>query len=103
MYILYCIVYKNYFLVFKKTNWQILSYGGSQGRNIKSLFSNMDKFPPMSRSGVVPHNQYETCCLSAANVGKTIKTLHERFYGLNKHFQPSTKSGALLSEHVGMK
>ena len=45
--------------------------------------------------------QYEVCGPSAAYVGKTVNTLHERFYGPNGHLNPSTKKSASL-EHIGL-
>ena len=73
-----------------------------RGRTIKSLFSYKDKFPLKCRSGVVYHIQCEICGPSAAYVGKTVNTLHERFYGSNGHLHPSSKSSALL-EHLGLE
>ena len=50
------------------------------------------------RSGVVYQIQCEHCGSGAAYVGKTVNTLHERFYRSNGHLNPSTKSSALLEQ-----
>ena len=41
------------------------------------------------------------CGPSAAYIGKTINTLHERFYGPNGHLNPKTKKSALLDHMMG--
>ena len=46
--------------------------------------------------------QCEACGPSAAYVGKTINTLHERFYGPNGHLHLSTNGSALL-EHLAQE
>ena len=71
-----------------------------KGRTIKNMFSYKDK-QPRKCSGVVYQIQCEICGPSAACFGKTINTLHERFYGPNGHLNPSTKKSALL-EHLGL-
>ena len=72
-----------------------------RGRTIKNMFSYKDKLPIKCNSGVVYKIQCEVCGPSAAYVGKTVNTLHERFYGPNGHLNPSTKKSALL-EHLGL-
>ena len=72
-----------------------------RGRTIKNMFSYKDKLPIKCSSGVVYKIQCEVCGPSAAYVGKTVNTLHERFYGPNGHLNPSTKKSALL-EHIGL-
>ena len=70
------------------------------GLSIRSLFSYKDQLPLKCSSGVM----YYICCKSygpsQAYIGKTINTVHERFYGANGHLNPSTKKNALL-EHLG--
>ena len=44
----------------------------------------------------------KACGSSAAYVGKTINTLHERFCGPNGHLHPSTNGSALL-EHLAQE
>ena len=82
-----------------------------KGRTIKNMFSYKDKLPIkciyttllLYSSGVVYKIQCEVCGPSAAYVGKTVNTLHERFYGPNGHLNPSTKKSALLEvEHIGL-
>ena len=70
-----------------------------RGNTIKNLFSYKDTFPLKNSGGVVYHIQCEACGPSAAYVGKTINTIHERFYGSNGHLKPTTKASALL-EHL---
>ena len=65
------------------------------------MFSYKDKLPIKCSNGVVYRIQCEVCGPSAAYVGKTVNTLHERFYGPNGHLNPSTKESALL-EHLGL-
>ena len=74
----------------------------NRGSTIKRLFSYKDKFPRKCSSGVVYQIQCEACGPSAAYVGKTINTLHERFYGPNGHLHPSTNGSALL-EHLAQE
>ena len=74
----------------------------NRGSTIKRLFSYKDKFSPKCSSGVVYQIQCEACGPSAAYVGKTINTLHERFYGPNGHLHPSTNGSALL-EHLAQE
>ena len=63
-----------------------------RGKTIKTMFSHKDNFPMKCRSGVVYQIQCEHCGSGAAYVGKTVNTLHERFYGSNGHLNPSTTS-----------
>ena len=72
-----------------------------RGKTIKTMFSYKDNFLMKCRSGVVYQIQCEHCGSGAAYVGKTVNTLHERFYGSNGHLNPSTKSSALL-EHLSL-
>ena len=74
----------------------------NRGSTIKRLFSYKDKFPCKCSSGVVYQIQCEACGPSTAYVGKTINTLHERFYGPNGHLHPSTNGSALL-EHLAQE
>ena len=55
-----------------------------------------DNFPLKCNSSVVYKIECESCGSSATYVGKTINTIHERFYGANGHLHPSTKSTAPL-------
>ena len=66
------------------------------------LFSSKDKFPRKCSSGVVFQILCEACGPNAAYVGKTISTLHERFYGPNGHLHPSTNASAQL-EHLAQE
>ena len=47
------------------------------------------------QSGVVYYINCNKCGPSAAYIGKTKNTLHERFYGFNGHLNPKTKKSAL--------
>ena len=67
-----------------------------RGRTIGSMFPYKDNFPLKCNSSVVYKIECESCGSSATYVGKTINTIHERFYGANEHLHPSTKSTALL-------
>ena len=67
-----------------------------RGRTIGSMFPYKDNFPLKCNSGVVYKIECESCGSSATYVGKTINTIHERFYAANGHLHPSTKSTALL-------
>ena len=80
-----------------------------RGRTIKNMFAYKDKLPIkciyttllLYSSGVVYKIQCEVCEPSAVYVGKTVNTLHERFYGPNGYLNPPTKKSALL-EHIGL-
>ena len=60
------------------------------------MFAYKDKLPLSCRSGVVYYTQCEKCGPSAAYVGKTKNTLHERFYSSSGHLHPSSSNSALL-------
>ena len=67
-----------------------------RGHTISSMFPYKDNFPLKCNSSVVYKIECESCGSSATYVGKTINTIHERFYGANGHLHPSTKATALL-------
>ena len=74
-----------------------------RGFRIKDLFSFKDRLPLSCRSSVIYYTQCKKCGPSAAYLGKTKNTIHERFYGSNGHLNPKTKQSALhshLSESV---
>ena len=71
-----------------------------RGLSIRNLFSYKDQLPLKCSSGVVYYICCKSCGPSQAYIGKTINTVHERFYGANGHLNPSTKKSALL-EHLG--
>ena len=71
-----------------------------RGLSIRNLFSYKDQLPLKYSSGVVYYICCKSCGLSQAYIGKTINTVHERFYGANGHLNPSIKKSALL-EHLG--
>ena len=67
-----------------------------RGFRIRNLFSFKDKFPLKCFSGVVYKISCKNCGPSQAYLGKTINTLHERFFGANGHLHPSSSNSALL-------
>ena len=67
-----------------------------RGFRIRNLFSFKDKFPLKCSSGVVYKISCKNCGPSQAYLGKTINTLHERFFGANGHLHPSSSNSALL-------
>ena len=71
-----------------------------RGFSIRNLISYKDQLPLKCSSGVVYYICCKSCGPSQAYIGKTINTVHERFYGANGHLNPSTKKSALL-EHLG--
>ena len=68
-----------------------------RGYQISNMFSFKDRFSLKSASGVVYYINCSKCGQSAAYIGKTINTLHERFYGSNGHLNPHTVNSALLN------
>ena len=67
--------------------------------SIRNLFSYKDQLPLKCSSGVVYYICCKSCGPSQTYIGKTINTVHERFYGANGHLNPSTKKSTLL-EHL---
>ena len=68
----------------------------TRGYRLSNMFAYKDKLPLSCRSGVVYYTQCEKCGPSAAYVGKTKNTLHERFYSSSGHLHPSSSNSALL-------
>ena len=66
-----------------------------RGFRISNMFNFKDKLDLKSQSGVVYYINCNKCGPSAAYIGKTKNTLHERFYGSNGHLNPKTKKSAL--------
>ena len=67
-----------------------------RGHTISSMLPYKDNFPLKCNSSVVYKIECESCGSSTTYVGKTINTIHKRFYGANRHLHLSTKSTALL-------
>ena len=69
-----------------------------RGFTLQNLFSSSfkDKFPLKCLSGVVYFIHCKHCGPSQAYIGKTINSLHERFYGINGHLHPSSSKSTLL-------
>ena len=68
----------------------------TRGYRLSNMFAYKDKLPLSCRSCVVYYTQCEKCGPSAAYVGKTKNTLHERFYSSSGHLHPSSNNSALL-------
>ena len=64
------------------------------------MFNFKDRFPLKCASGIVYYTECKKCGQRAAYIGKTINTLHERFYGSNGHLNPLTIKSALLEHCV---
>ena len=67
-----------------------------RGYRLSNMFAYKDRLPLSCRNCVVYYTQCEKCGPSAAYVGKTKNTLHERFYSSSGHLHPSNTNSALL-------
>ena len=70
-----------------------------RGFQISNMFNFKDRLPLKCASGVVYSIKCKQCGQRAAYIGKTINTIHERFFGSNGHLNPRTAESALL-EHM---
>ena len=68
-----------------------------RGFQLSTMFNFRDRLPLKCSSGVVYSINCKKCGQSAAYIGKTKNTLHERFYGSNGHLNPRTASSPLLT------
>ena len=66
------------------------------------MLSYNNKFPIKCSGGVVYQIQCEVCGLGVADVGKTVNTIHERFFGPNVHLHPATNESVLL-QHLSLE
>ena len=68
-----------------------------RGFQLSTMFNFRDRLPLKCSSGVVYSINCKKCGQSAAYIGKTKNTLHERFYGSNGHLNPRTANSPLLN------